>query len=256
MRLLLIEAASSAPLWERIVVAAVGPAVTVLVGGLAVWWITSTIQQRREAAELQRANDRADAERARAVAREKAESERAEAREDAQRMHEERARDDALRLELVGEMSDSAASLYLMTQHYWRAKRFCEDHADDRNARAALDRLRSDLDARYLQSRTSGDAIEHRLSGYFVTGAPRREWHRVQDLLTLRYFQLIDRATAKLYDSNKGPEHSGLQPEQMTNPKNITDAYRIAMNKAVDLVFTEPLRSRAGDANASGTPNG
>src|SRR4051794_30751277 len=116
MRLLLVQAASTDPLWERIVVAAVGPAVTVLVGGLAVLWITSTIQQRRESAESKRATDRADAERV-----------RAESREDGQRVREERARDDALRHELVGEMSDSAASLYLMTQHYWRAKRFVRD---------------------------------------------------------------------------------------------------------------------------------
>jgi hypothetical protein len=91
---------------------------------------------------------------------------------------------------------------------------------------------------------------------FFVSDAPRQEWHRVQDLLTLRYFQLIDRATAKLYDSNKGPEHSGLQPDQMTNPKNITDAYRTAMHRAVDLVFTEPLRSRTGEADSAGTPHG
>lgn len=245
MRLLLVQAASTDPLWERIVVAAVGPAVTVLVGGLAVWWITSSIQQRRESAELNRASDRADAELA-----------RAEVREDAQRVREERARDDALRHELVGEMSDSAASLYLMTQHHWRARRFVKDHADDQAARATLARLRPELDARYLQSRASGDAIEHRLSGFFVTDAPRQEWHRVQDLLTLRYFQLIDRATLKLYDSNKGPEHSGLQPDQMTNPMNITAAYQVAMNKAVDLVFTEPLRSRTGEAGAAGTLDG
>ncbi len=245
MRLLLVHAASAHPLWERLLVAAVGPAVTVLVGGLAVWWITSTIQHRRETAESARADDRAEAERV-----------RAEAREDARLVREERARDDALRHELVGQMSASAASLYLMTQHYWRAKRFVRGHVDDQTARERLGRLRPELDAQYLQSRALGDAIEHRLSGFFVTEAPRREWHRVQDLLTLRYFQLIDRATAKLYDSNKGPEHSGLQPEEMTNPKNITDAYREAMDTAVGLVFTEPLRSRTGEADPVVRPDG
>src|SRR4051794_16961915 len=130
MALLLVQAASADPLWERIVVAAVGPAVTVLVGGLAVWGITSTIQQRREVAEAQRANDRAREERA-----------RAEARQDAQRTQDERARDDGLRHELVGAMSDSAASLYLMTQHYRRAKKFLEDTPDDPGARGKLDEL-------------------------------------------------------------------------------------------------------------------
>ncbi|QGN58862.1 hypothetical protein [Nostocoides sp. HKS02] len=242
MRLLILEAASTDPLWERIVVAAVGPAVTVLVGGLVVWWITSTIQHRRQRAETDRAIDRAEAERARAESREEAETQRAEAREDAQRTREERARDDALRHELVGEMSDSAASLYLMTQHYMRAKEFVENNAGDQAARTKLEQLRPELDSRYLQSRTSGDAIEHRLSGFFASDAPRQEWHRVQDLLSLRYFQLIERATPKLYEANKGPDHSGLQPEQMTNPKNITNAYRVAITKAVDLVFTETLR--------------
>ena len=140
-------------------------------------------------------------------------------------------------------MSDSAASLYLMTQHYWRAKRFVEDNPSDQPARDRLQQLRPELDIRYLQSRTSGDAIEHRLSGFFISDAPRQEWHRVQDLLTLRYFQLIDRATPKLYDDNKGDTHSGLEPKQMTNPKNVTDAYRAAIKRAVELVFTEALRS-------------
>jgi hypothetical protein len=237
-----MQAASTDPLWERVVVAAVGPAVTVLVGGLVVWWITSSIQQRRDAQELRRADARADAERARAEAHEQAEKRRAEAREDAMRSRQERTRDDGLRHELVSTMSDSAASLYLMTQHYWRAKSFVKDNPSDQSGREKLEQLRSELDTRYLQSRTSGDAIEHRLSGFFISDAPRQEWHRVQDLLTVRYFQLIDRATPKLYVDNKGDKHSGLEPQEMANPKRVTDAYRAAMKKAVELVFTEALR--------------
>ena len=217
------QAVSADPLWERIVVAAVGPAITVLIGGLAVWLLTSSVQRRRERADLRRA----------------------EAREDALRQREEHARDDALRHELVAQMSASAAALYLLTQHYWRTKKHLHNHPDDEAAEVALEGLRSRLDAEYLAQRAAGDALEHRLAGFFDSDAPRREWHRVQDLLTLRYFQLVDRATVRLYEDNEGPDHSGLRSEEMSDPKNITRAYRVAMDRAVDLVFTEPLRSRS-----------
>lgn len=214
--------AAADPLWERIVVAATGPGVTVLVGGLAVWAITSRI-----------AADREDAVRR-----------RAEAREDAEALREQHARDDALRHELVDAMTSSAGSLYLMTQHYWRAK---EDAAgQDPLLVGKLEALRPRLDEQYLASRATGEAVENRLWGYFATTAPRDAWHAVQDLLTVRYFQLTDRDTDKLYEANAGPAHSGLSPAELRRPLTLLATYREALKTAVGLVFSEPLRSRSG----------
>ena len=76
------------PLGERVLVAAVGPLITVLVGGLVVWAVTSTVQHNRERAETKLQHEREDE----ALAR------------------EWRARDDALRHELVTKMTEAQIS--------------------------------------------------------------------------------------------------------------------------------------------------
>jgi hypothetical protein len=48
---LVLAAEASDPLGERIFVAAVGPLITVLVGGLVVWAVTSRVQRRRAASD-------------------------------------------------------------------------------------------------------------------------------------------------------------------------------------------------------------
>src|SRR4051794_7395153 len=93
----ILAADSQPPLWDRLLVAAVGPLVTVLIGGLVVWGVTSTVQRRREQADRVRDEKRADL----------------------VRNEDLSSRDDALRQDIVGTMTETAASLYLMTQHYW-----------------------------------------------------------------------------------------------------------------------------------------
>jgi hypothetical protein len=202
------------------------PLVTVLIGGLVVWGVTSTVQRRREQADRIREEKRADLVRS----------------ED---LH---SRDDALRQDLVGTMTEAAASLYLMTQHYWRAKVDLRNAPQDPDLTAALSELRPRLDAQYLESRKAGEALESRLGGYFVSPEPRMKWHQVMDLLTVRYFQLIDRHTQKLYEDNAGPNHSGLTIGQLENDRKLLlVTYREAVKEAVRLVFDEQLRSRSSD---------
>jgi hypothetical protein len=214
---------ASDPLWERVLVAATGPLVTVLVGGLIVWGITSKVQEKRDTKATERAEKRADAETAR----------------------ETLARDDALRHELVTQMTESASSFYLLMQHYGRVREAAKQTFNDADPQKALQGVREKLDAQYLASRATGDATENRLLGYFESEKPRNEWHRVQDLLTVRYFQLIDKATDALYDVNEGERHTGLSVEELRNPRTILTKYRAAIKAAVDLVFTETLRARS-----------
>ncbi|MEU4288085.1 hypothetical protein AB0E63_07670 [Kribbella sp. NPDC026596] len=219
------QAASSDPFWERVAVAATGPLVTVVIGGLVVWGITYLIQQSRENSIRQRAEDRADADTSREL----------------------RARDDALRHELVTMMTESAATLYLVTQHYWRAKVDQERLPGEQATEKAIRYLRARLDAQYLKSRASGEALEFQLLGYFVSARPRDQWHQVQDLLTVRYFQLIDRDTDKLYEDNVGPDHSGLDIKQLRNAKTLLNKYKEVMREVIDSVFKEPLAARSSD---------
>jgi hypothetical protein len=214
------------PLWDRLLVAAVGPLVTVLFGGLVVWGVTSTVQRRREEADRIKEEKRADLVRAEDL----------------------RSRDDALRQDLVGRMTEAAASLYLMTQHYWRAKADLRKAPQDQGLASALSTLRPRLDTQYLGSRKAGEALESRLGGYFISAEPRMKWHQVMDLLTVRYFQLIDKDTEKLYEDNEGSDHSGLTKSQMKNDRKLLlVTYRKALKEAVRLIFDEELRSRSSD---------
>ncbi|NKZ12034.1 hypothetical protein HGA11_13700 [Mycolicibacterium septicum DSM 44393] len=214
---------ASDPLWERLLVPAIGPLVTVLVGGLFVWCITSKVQQNRDKKARERAEERADAEAAR----------------------EALARDDALRHELVTQMTESASSFYLLMQHYWRVREAAKQAPNDADFEKVLLEVREKMDAQYLASRATGDAIENRLWGYFDSEVPRDEWHRVQDLLTVRYFQLIDKATDGLYAANQGAGHTRLSAEGLRNPRTVLAEYHAAIKVAVRLVFREELRARS-----------
>lgn len=215
--------AASDPLWERLIVAATGPLVTVLVGGLIVWAATRKIEQKRE--------DRL--------------REREESRQDAQASRELRARDDALRHELVTMMTDCASTLYLATQHVERLKEDLGADPDRSLRQAEYEEHRRALDQQYLKSRAAGQALEYRLGGYFTSDEPSRLWHGVQDLLTVRYFQVTDRATPALLGRSAGEGHSGLTEDELRQPGLVKAAYHATMHKAVDLVFGADLTARS-----------
>ena len=238
-------AESQPPLWDRALVAAVGPLITVLVGGLVVWAVTSRVQRNREEADrnLQQAREEAISEREHH--REDAIRAREEQRADAESEREWRARDDALRHELVTSMTEAAGTLYLTGQHYWRLKPNSQAMRDDAALKAFND-FRATLDEAYLQSRKNGEVIEKRLEGYFESSEPRDSWHRTMDALTVRYFQLIGQDTEQLYEENEGTSHTGLSKEKMRNPKELLNCYRKALSAAVQNVFETPLRARSG----------
>ena len=241
-------AQSQPPLGERLLVAAVGPLITVLVGGLVVWAVTSKVQHNREEADRKLQQEREDAIQKREQDREDAIRAREEQRADAEMAREWRARDDTLRHELVTSMTEAAGTLYLTGQHYWRLKDDAEKNRNDATLKA-LDDFRATLDAIYQQSSKNGEVVEKRLEGYFVSSEPRDSWHRAMDALTVRYFQLIGRDTDRLYEANAGPQHTGLSMKQLkqtrNNSKLLLNCYREALAAAVQGVFETPMRARS-----------
>lgn len=216
------------PLSERILVAATGPLVTVLLGGLVVWAVTYKIQQQNADKVLERENARAAEIRKQDLARADAEAERAR-----------HGRDDELRHELITKMTETCGGLYLATQHYWRVKR--DTDCDG----AAIQRARAELDAVYLRVRASGEVIENRLEAYFTTSVPHDLWHAVMDLLTVRYFQLIGQATDGLYEMNAGGRHSTLSVEELRRPQLLLARYQEQSKAAARSVLDTPLRARS-----------
>jgi hypothetical protein len=78
---------------------------------------------------------------------------------------------------------------------------------------------------------------------------PRNRWHQAIDLLTVRYFQLVERDTEALYAANAGPEHSDLSVDQLRNPKQLLIKYREALKASVRAVFDGDLRAIVSEAS-------
>lgn len=142
-----------------------------------------------------------------------------------------RRQDRDLREQILVEMTQTASAIYFETQLYWRAVK--------REAAAAerIAVMRTRLDERYHAARCGGEALEMRLRVYFASDEPRRLWHATMDLLTVRYFQVIDLATDALLGANAGAEHSGLTVEQLRNPKLVLDTYRARLLEATRAVL-------------------
>jgi uncharacterized membrane-anchored protein YhcB (DUF1043 family) len=202
-----------APFSERLTLAIIGPLITVVLGTLVIGGLIQLISNKAQ-------RDRARNE----------------------RKLEQRRSDAALRHELVSDVTRTASTLYLAMQAYWRTK--TEIPKSSREERA---KVLDDLHKVYRASRTDGEVLAVRLSAYFKSDEPETAWHKVVDLLTVRYFQVIDRDTQKLYERNakgtQGQEHSGLNVDQLQDPTTLLDSYRSALKDAVQALLDEPLRS-------------
>ena len=98
-------------------------------------------------------------------------------------------------------------------------------------------KLRDDLDRQYRTSRVQGEVVEKKLDAYFSSGDTRTHWHATIDLLTVRYFYLIDRITDGLLRVNAGDEHSGLTIEQLRNQELLLKTYRLQLASAAQSVL-------------------
>jgi hypothetical protein len=153
--------------------------------------------------------------------------------------------------QLGSQMVEIANALYLQTQRHWRTRQA------NPQANQADSASRSALEEQYLKTRTIGEVIEDRLRTLFRTDAPRRHWHAVTDLLTVRYFQVTadnGKATDRLLLVNAGPEHSGLTVEQLVNPAVLLNHYREELRAASKAVFEELMEKRALKAGIRGSP--
>jgi hypothetical protein len=145
-----------------------------------------------------------------------------------------------LREQLVTQMTEVASALYLQTQRHWRAKR-------RRLTDAELERSRAELDEQYHRTRVAGEVLESRLRILFGAATrrgsdePRRLWHGVMDLLTVRYFDLIEEATDSLRQQNAGPQHSGLSAQELRDMGAVLRAYRVRLYAAIHAVLRNPI---------------
>jgi hypothetical protein len=151
------------------------------------------------------------------------------------RKAQQRREDHQYRELLISQMTEAASALYFETQRYWRA---CKG---ERLLEIRLDELRARLDEQYHKSRVAGEVIETKLRIFFLKDTPRLLWHSTMDLLTVRYFRVIDRATDNLIDRNAGPDHSFLTADELKCPKQVLDAYHARVRDAAHAVLEAEL---------------
>lgn len=110
---------------------------------------------------------------------------------------------------LAAELMETANSLYLALQAFWRAAR--DAPLAERRDSPALSGHIEFLDDAYLLARSKGQVLEQRLKIYFAASEPSDLWHRVTDLLTVRYFLLLEGDAdrrARIRRINSGPRSS------------------------------------------------
>jgi hypothetical protein len=157
---------------------------------------------------------------------------------------QKRRADRQLREQLVAEVTTAAATLYMATQHFRRAR----DLHLVTNDQLAL--AKTDLDRQYLDSRVTGTVLESRLEAYYVSRRPRNLCHQVMDLLTVRYFQLV-LPNKTPYEQNEGDKHTGLsvaelqQRDENDEPQALLGQYRRAMKELSRALLTERLQASA-----------
>jgi hypothetical protein len=143
-----------------------------------------------------------------------------------------------LREQLIAEATRIAATLYMATQQFWRARDFL-NLPDEQ-----LQPIRASLDAQYLASRVDGTVLENRLEAYYAEDTPRRLAHQMMDLLTVRYFQLAFPARTP-YSQNAGPLHSGLNEAQLKKPPVVLATYHRVQNELCHALLRVPLEAPA-----------
>ena len=198
------------PLWERMLVAATGPAVTALLALLVLNVVTGWAQRRRDAAEV--------------------------------------------RDELADALTDTANALYLALQAFWRKAK--DVPLGDRRGVDSLAQAREVLDEVYLSARARGQVLEQRLNIYFASREPAGLWHAVTDLLTVRYFLLLDGDQARrlsIRKRNAGPRHSGLSETQLNDPALLLETYREKLAATIASLWTNDLDRRGRHVHGAGS---
>lgn len=103
------------------------------------------------------------------------------------------------------------------------------------------------LDAIYQTARSRGQVLEQRLKIYFASPEPSGAWHRVTDLLTVRYFLLVESDAERrrnLRRVNSGPRHSGLTEEELKDPALLLKTYRQALAETIAALWNHDVDRR------------
>ena len=207
MNLSMQATAEGESFWYKASVAAVGPVVTAILGGLIIGVIVQQIARRAQERQVQR----------------------------------------NLRNELVAEVTDAAGALYMQTQMFWRViTGRVPAGKDELSARAELDAqyTKSRVAGLVLENRLDVyfASDEPRLKWHRTMDFLTVRYFQVQkpDKGTARAARL-----RKLYEANAKPECTGLNIEQLNSAKRVLHGYRTALRETTTAILTAEFRDEA-----------
>ena len=166
-----------------------------------------------------------------------------------------RTEDWRIRSSLTSDLTEVANGLYLASQAYWRAARTTA--LAERSHSEALAGARERFDAAYQAARLRGQVLDAQLAMYYKTGLPAKEWHRVTDLLSVRYFLLWEGEPARrqaIRERNAGRNHSGLSEAELNKPGLLLLGYREALKATIEAVWNEDVAWKGTHLRRAGAP--
>ena len=134
---------------------------------------------------------------------------------------------------MANEATGSATQLYLACQRFWR------DAGRPMTPQARIEALETTptekLDDAYELARSRARVLEGELRHRYGDSVAKA-WHRVDDLLTVRYFQLTLRdptALKQIYRKNAGEDHTGMSAEELSRADLVLERFHAALSDVV-----------------------
>lgn len=150
-----------------------------------------------------------------------------------------------VRQEMTDEIVETASQLYFSLQTFWRAAR--DIRVAERTSNPALADQLEKLNNAYAHARVRGQVLEHKLQIFYADPRPAKNWHRLSDLLSVRYFLLITSGPRRqeIRERNAGPHHSGLTANQLDEPTQLLREIRIAIVEAASSLWENKIDTEA-----------
>ena len=159
-----------------------------------------------------------------------------------------------MRIHLATEVVETANTLYLATQNFWR---------ETVNTKTSLSlRLTSTDLAPHLQTmrdaygtaRLRGAVIEEELRTYFVSPLPAQKWHETMNRLTVRYQLLVvSEGQQRRRIRSQYASHTGLTDEQMKVPGTLIRECRNGITATSRAIWQYPINLGGTHLQSSST---
>lgn len=214
---------TSQPLGIQLLVAAVGPTLTAILGGLAVGLLLRYADSKTK----------------------KREHDRDLLEQQALRDREELERTEAIRRDFISRFSSLAYPMHYTLEHYARSVRHKSGSPE------ILENLAREIERQFVADRGKLGALQYEIDAFYDGFKAGDGLHRATDLLMVKYMRTMPvspdqrrELEANVIPSQKH-QHTGLSLEQLADPETVDSAFALAVKETLDGLLTERVRPGA-----------